>query len=128
MRGGGNEIFPELLSTNGEAGTLASHHRLLTSAALSLDSGNETADSTDVDALLMSSAHVNLNQVTHEAIAAVNRVHGEDDGPSCDEANVRSSFSTDSTVELRRKQKAKASIWRNEDQARAMAMAMHSIG
>ena len=44
------------------------------------------------------------------------------------EANVRSSFSTDSTIELRLKMKAKKNIWRNEDQARAMAMAMHSIG
>jgi hypothetical protein len=123
MRGGGG--FP---TNDGEANSLASLHRLLTSASLSLNSGNETIDSSDTDALLVSSTHLELHRVTHEAIASVNRNNGDDTRPSSDQANVRSSFSTDSTVDLRRKKKARENVWRNEDRARAMAMAMHSIG
>ncbi|KAI4628681.1 hypothetical protein J4E83_003234 [Alternaria metachromatica] len=130
MRGGDGNITSEMRSTYNEASSLASHHHLLTSAAMSLDSGDETIDSTDIDALLMSSMHLNLGQVTHEAIAAVNGTpeDGRDNRPNCDEAHIRSSFSTDSTVELRREKKVKENAWRNEDQARAMAMAMHGFG
>ncbi|KAI4612628.1 uncharacterized protein J4E87_010180 [Alternaria ethzedia] len=130
MRGGDGSISSELRSTHGEASSLASHHHLLASAAMSLDSGDETIDGTDIDALLMSSMHLSLGQATHEAIAAVNGTHenGVDNGPECDEPHVRSSFSTDSTVELRREKKVKENAWRNEDQARAMAMAMHGFG
>ncbi|KAG9190747.1 hypothetical protein G6011_08835 [Alternaria panax] len=122
MRGGG------VLSTNGEASSLTSHHRFLTSEAMSLYSGDEAIDSSDIDALLMSSTHLNLDQVTNEAMASNDCINGDDTKPSLDGANVRSSFSTDSTVELRQKKKAKENVWRDEDRARAMAMAMHSIG
>ncbi|KAH6875539.1 hypothetical protein BKA58DRAFT_123723 [Alternaria rosae] len=130
MRGGDGSISSKLRSTYGEASSLASRHHLLTSAVMSLDSGNETVGGTDTDALLVSSTHLSLGQVTHEAIAAVNGAHGDEGNnrPSCDEAHMRSSFSTDSTVELRREKKDKASAWRNEDQARAMAIAMHGFG
>ncbi|KAL1797488.1 hypothetical protein ACET3X_004094 [Alternaria dauci] len=111
MRGG------DVTSMTGEASSLASHYCSLTSAATSLNSSNEIIDSSDVDALLVPSTHLNI----------VEAINVDDTRPGLDEANVRSSFSTDSTIELRRKKKAEKNIWRNEDQARAMAMAMHSI-
>jgi hypothetical protein len=120
MRGG------DILSPKSEANSLASHHRLLTSAAMFLNSGSEAIDSSDMEAPLISSTRLNLDQVTHEAIASVNRTNGDDIRPHFDGTNIRSSFSTDSTVDSRRKKKARENVWRNEDRARAMAM--HSLG
>ena len=72
---------------------------------------------------------VDINyQILVTAITPANGISEDDIRPHLYEANVRSSFSTDSTIELRLKMKAKKNIWRNDDQARAMAMAMHSIG
>lgn len=95
---------------------------------MSLNSDNDTIDGSNIDALLVSTTHLNIDQITDVAITPANGISEDDIGPYLYEANVRYSFSTDSTIELRLKMKAKKNIWRNEDQARAMAMAMHSIG
>ncbi|CAN9378831.1 unnamed protein product [Alternaria alternata] len=120
---GGNVLF-----TMGEASSLSSHYLSLTSEAMSLNSDNDTIDGSNIDALLVSTTHLNIDQITDVAITPANGISEDDIRPHLYEANVRSSFSTDSTIELRLKMKAKKNIWRNEDQARAMAMAMHSIG
>ncbi|RYO55404.1 hypothetical protein AA0113_g8925 [Alternaria arborescens] len=122
MRGG------DVLFTMGEASSLSSHYLSLTSEAMSLNSDNDTIDGSNIDALLVSTTHLNIDQITDVAITPANGISEDDIGPYLYEANVRYSFSTDSTIELRLKMKAKKNIWRNEDQARAMAMAMHSIG
>jgi hypothetical protein len=122
---GGDSTSPELYSTDGEASSLASHYRLLTSVPTSMNSGDETIDGTDIDTLLLSCTHLHLGEVTHEAIATVNGAQEGDIRPSIDETNIRSSFSTDSTIELRREKRVKESVWRSEDQARAMAL--HSL-
>ncbi|CAI9634244.1 unnamed protein product [Alternaria burnsii] len=122
MRGG------DVLFTMGEASSLSSYYLSLTSEAMTLNSDNDTIDNSNIDALLVSTTHLNINQITDVAITPANGISEDDIRPHLYEANVRSSFSTDSTIELRLKMNAKKNIWRNEDQARAMAMAMHSIG
>jgi len=80
------------------------------------------------------SPHPSLDEATYEAI----RGAGVDARPGTDVPPMRSRFSTDSEVKMQRVAKAKTekgkkrerkgdSVWRNEDRARAMAMAMHSL-
>jgi hypothetical protein len=109
-----DERIPLRGGAGSEPSSLAAHHFLLTRGAL--DKGDSRPEANgrsygDIDALPMSSTHLGLDEATVEALAGA-------------EANMRSSFSTDSTVEETREKRRKENMWRQEDNARALALAM----
>ena len=111
-------VHDERIALRGDAGSepsgLAAHHFLLPRGVFDKGDGRHEANGgrhDDIDALLMSSTHLGLDEATVEALAGA-------------EANMRSSFSTDSTVEEMREKRRKENMWRQEDSARALALAM----
>jgi hypothetical protein len=115
-----NERVP-LRGGGGEPSSLAAHHFLLTHGAYT--EGAETVKQGETDKLLMSSTHLGLHEATLEALAGAERSKEEDEEEE-EVANIRSSWSTDSTIEELREKRRRQNAWREEDTARAMAMAM----
>jgi hypothetical protein len=110
LRGGGDEPC-----------SLAAHHYLLTRGALDVNTTtSNTSNFAEIDALLLSSTHLGLDEATIEALTltAAERSSKEE------EVNVRSSWSTDSTSEAIREKRRREIAYREEEYARAMARAM----
>jgi hypothetical protein len=106
-----DEHIPLRGGAGSEPSSLAAHHFLLTRGAFEEREETNGRGYGDIDALLMSSTHLGLDEATVEALAGA-------------EANMRSSFSTDSTVEEMREKRRKKNKWRQEDNTRTLALAM----
>jgi hypothetical protein len=115
-----NERVPLRGGGGGEPSSLAAHHSLLTHGAYTEEA--EAVKHGDIDKLLMSSTHLGLDEATLEALAGAER--GTEEEKEEEVANMRSSWSTDSTIEEMREKRRRQNAWREEDTARAMAMAM----
>ena len=75
MRGG------DVLFTMGEASSLSSHYLSLTSEAMISNSDNDTIDNSNIDALLVSTTHLNIDQITDVAITPANGISEDDIRP-----------------------------------------------
>jgi hypothetical protein len=122
-----NERVPLRGGSGDEPSSLAAHHFLLMHGAYT--EGAEVAKHGDIDKLLMSSTHLGLDEATIEALTGAEQGREEGAERSKEEeeevaANMRSSWSTDSTIEELREKRRRQNAWREEDTARAMAMAM----